>query len=438
MRFSRGRSGQGGGLGLWIGPLLVGLASCSGRPLFGDGGGTGDESTDTGDGSTGSDDASTAGEGEPPPPDGPVAREVDVLFVVDDTASMGEEQAALAGAVPAFVERLQASGADLRFGVTTTSFGHPFCTGEERGRLQLSSCRARIDEFIYETTSSHVDVSEVACESMCALEELEASQPWIEETDGVTNLENAVPLADALQCALPQGINGCGFEAPLESLLSAIGRSASESDPQYGFLRPDAVLAIVIVTDEVDCSHRLSAIFDDNRVFWTDPEANPTSAICWNAGVSCSGGPGRYDDCVPENYGQDGGAGEPDETSVLYPMSRYVESIRRIGEAKRARNPSQSVLVHVIAGVPPGYFRGEAEIVYSDSQSDPRFQEDYGIGPGCQSASGQAIPPVRLRAFAEAFEVEGYRGLSSVCNEDFTEPLVALADQIVARLPDPG
>jgi hypothetical protein len=79
--------------------------------------------------------------------------------------------------------------------------------------------------------------------------------------------------------------------------------------------------------------------------------------------------------------------------------------------------------------------------VYQDSPSgtalDPDFQTSYGIGPGCTSSVGEAVPPVRLKAFAEAFEVDGKRNLFSVCDDSYAEALRAIADLIRDRIKPP-
>src|SRR5262249_50027846 len=70
---------------------------------------------------------------------------VDVLFVVDNSASMGLEQAKLVEAMAGFVEALDEAAIDWRIGVTTTDDGNPWCgaTSPEAGKLQASSCRGR-------------------------------------------------------------------------------------------------------------------------------------------------------------------------------------------------------------------------------------------------------------------------------------------------------
>src|SRR5690606_36463172 len=97
-----------------------------------------------------------------------------------------------------------------------------------------------------------------------------------------------------------QGVSGCGFESQLESMYLSLVRAQNANEASYGFLRSNAILAIVFVTDEADCSYNKdwSEIFmkEGNRVFWSNPDANsPSSALCWNAGVQASCHPKDHD-----------------------------------------------------------------------------------------------------------------------------------------------
>lgn len=383
-----------------------------------------------------------------------VNKDVDILFVIDNSGSMAEEQATLAANFPSFISVLEADNvkANYRIGVTTTDNGNPWCTGGQGGALRLSSCRERLQEFIYAPgLPIEVNAQDVACNDVCphdtieilgsTTEEDDASspRPWIESIEGATNIGGGITPAEAFQCIGPQGINGCGFESHLESMFKALRRMETSSENQYGFLRRNAILSVVHVTDEADCSYvnERSSIFsaDGDKAFWSDPTANqPTSAVCWNAGVTCTGGPGMYTDCTSANFGEDGSIGVDDGSAVLHPVSRYVSLLNEKEADKQARNPNQEVLVGLIAGVPPGYARGEAEIVYQDSQADMQFQTDYGIGPGCESAAGKAIAPVRLKEFAEAFEVDGNPNIFSICNDDYSAALQAIADTIADQV----
>ncbi|MBC8069717.1 MAG: VWA domain-containing protein [Deltaproteobacteria bacterium] len=386
-------------------------------------------------------------------------RDVDILFVIDNSGSMAEEQATLARNFEQFIAVLERENvaANYRIAITTTDNSHvSFCTGTgaESGHFQLQSCLDRASEFIY-GNDEHFDE---ACESVCELPGLETSptptfedpesraRPWIERTGTRTNLPAAVTPAEAFACFGPQGIAGCGFESTLESMRRAFVRANVEDERSFGFVRPSALLAVVIVTDEEDCSARNDPEFaevwdpEGNKVFWSEPnrlEPGPTSEVCWFAGVECTGGPGAYDECHPVNRGIDGEPTDEDH-SVLYSVQRYIDFLQGMEDEKREIDSDAEVLVAVIGGVPSGYDRGEAEIVYRDGVGDDAdYQLQVGIGPGCKSAGGLAVPPVRLRAFAEAFQLGTRpedRNLYSVCEDDYAPALDEIAELIGRQL----
>jgi len=397
-----------------------------------------------------------------------VNKDVDILFVIDNSGSMGEEQRNLSENFGNFLSVLEADdvAANYRIGITTTDNNNPWCAGgsPEGGNLVLSSCRGRINEFITEGLAGPIDQS-AACLDFCpeaytnieikptktAKDNRNVPRPWIENINGVTNLPDIADLTttQALQCFGPQGINGCGFEQHLESMYLALIRANSSDQPSYGFLRDAAILSIVFVTDEVDCSYNNThdVIFiPANRqgsnpetlaAFWHDPSGvfdatatQPTSAVCWNAGVRCEGS-GIYSECNAVNLDEVGGVttdDAADEEAVLRPLSRYIELVEDLERDKQSFDSGQEVLVAAISGVPEGY--PGVDIVYSDSSgmaADPNFVANFGVGPGCVSSVAQAVPPVRLRDFAGAF---GEDNLFSVCSTDFGPALQSIADKI--------
>jgi hypothetical protein len=144
--------------------------------------------------------------------------------------------------------------------------------------------------------------------------------------------------------------------------------------------------------------------------------------VCWNAGTTCSGGPGTYTDCEPADLDVFGNLVAPataQDDAVLRPMSRYFARLEGLG---------RPVTVAALSGVPEGY--PAADIVYADSvdgtANDPNYQANFGIGPGCVSASAEAVPPVRLRALAERFAV-GDPLLYSICALDYGISLSQIA-----------
>ena len=62
-------------------------------------------------------------------------------------------------------------------------------------------------------------------------------------------------LADVFTCIAALGETGCGFEHQFAAILRALGADGSAPPAEnQGFLRPDAYLAIVMLTNEDDCS----------------------------------------------------------------------------------------------------------------------------------------------------------------------------------------
>ncbi len=383
-------------------------------------------------------------------------RKVDILFVIDNSGSMGEEQAVLAANFSAFVEVLERPevDADYRIAITTTDDGHAWCsgTGPEAGTLQLRTCRSHIDDFVFSPGSANeVDRIDEACLEVCpeALADLStlptevagdtSSRPraWLERSQGRSNVPQGVTTAQALGCWGPQGINGCGYESPLESMRKALLRSGVDGDPGQGFLRDDALLQVVFITDEADCSVTSAgfAAFDPDgtRTLWPDPDAAlPASAVCWNAGVSCSTASDGSTHCEPADLDAEGRATAATD-AMLHPVSRYLEVLEGIDMRKREINaggPSQ-VLVSVIGGVPSGY---DGRSLDYGPGSDPQFLDDFGVGAGCSSANGEAVPPVRLRAVAEAFTDEPGSNLFSICDADYKPALEEIAEILVEKL----
>ncbi|MBL8765420.1 MAG: VWA domain-containing protein, partial [Phycisphaerae bacterium] len=256
------------------------------------------------------------------------------------------------------------------------------------------------------------------------------------------NVEGVSSMVEAFQCYGPQGVSGCGFESHLESMYLALaGAKDANSQHNYGFLREKAILSVVFITDEADCSYNPAAkeIFTTNKVFWEDPLTDKASlsSTCWNAGVACTGS-GTYEECHAENYDLAGQPGASDAEAVLKPVGKYVEFLQGIEDAKQAFDGSQEVLVSLIAGVPIGYERGEAEIPYADAV-DADFQSMYGVGPGCVvgdpgDPAAAAVPPVREREFAEAFAVEDQRNLYSICQDDYSAALDAIANKLIKQI----
>ncbi len=348
-------------------------------------------------------------------------RAVDILFVVDNSGSMGGEQATLAQSFASFVDVLEGQqvGANYRIGITTTA-------GD--GVLRATSCRSRLDDFLFSWAFGDIDERQRGCLDHCAIDQIDLPDPWVEKSDGQTNLPPGLGMAEVLQCVGPPGINGPGYERTLESMHAAL------VDQTSGFIRNDALLAVIFVTDETDCSTDDETEYwlrNFGQVFWTTPD-RPTSGVCWQAGVTCLGGPGVYDDCVAEDKGQDGLPTMDEDEAVLYPVQRYIDVLTDIAAQKQLEGGQGEVLLALLGGVPLDYPE-TGVVVYADSPF-PDFNSEYGIGPGCGQGTETiqdppGIPPVRLQVLAEAFATEE-RNVFSICSDDYGVALSHIAEAI--------
>lgn len=381
------------------------------------------------------------------------SHEVDILIVLDNSSSMAEEQALLAANLEGMIHVLEADdiAADYRIAITTTDAGHPACPSStpERGAFMLTPCTSRLDEFVADGEGGPSDVRALACSDVCGLDAADLAilptttdedstprpRPWLEKINGRSNLPEGVDMADALRCFAPQGVAGCDFEMPLESMRQGLLRAKDATDPAYGFLRKDATLFVLFITDEDDCSPAPGAdeIFsaDGDKLFWSDADAKaPTSAVCWNAGVTCVGDPGGYNSCEVTNKDLAGTEGVADDDAVLQPLHRYAEVFDTIMADKLALDPTQRPLIGVVAGV-----NQNGNIAFADvGDSDPEFQQTFGIGPSCTGYSGipnrpiRATPPVRLRALQAAIGPGSIGAMYSVCDFNWTNALEPVAD----------
>lgn len=172
------------------------------------------------------------------------AAQVDILWVVDNSGSMCEEQLSLRENFDAFIEELDAIGADFQLAIVTTDMVDP----EESGRFQNVP-----DGVPGPSCNIAIDISE--CPSPDNGQEF---PPLILRSRDYQNEAGALDvqrLKRDFGCNATVGTQGDGFEMGLESAKEALS-PALLNGFNAGFLRPEAFLAIIFLTDENDCSDR--------------------------------------------------------------------------------------------------------------------------------------------------------------------------------------
>jgi hypothetical protein len=169
----------------------------------------------------------------------PAVVETDILFVVDDSGSMAAEQSRLATAFGSFITALGATPVqnDYQIGITTTSVDYPVCSVA----LDASgNCPGTVDvQTTFGGSPSGVPYPRGALVAA-------GSRPKLLRKGSPTLVADFV-------ANVAVGTSGSGKEQGLRALRYALEDRILDGT-NAGLLRPGARLAIVLVSDEDDCS----------------------------------------------------------------------------------------------------------------------------------------------------------------------------------------
>lgn len=184
----------------------------------------------------------------------------DVLLTVDDSGSMSDKQANLGSNFTGFIQYALAAGVDWQIGVTTTDDEAPFCPG-----LGLPCSGGEQGTMVGDMTNPRI---------------LTPSTPNVQSlfNSKITGL----------------GTNGSGTEMGFGGSLDAL-TPPKITNENAGFLRYDAALAIVVVSDAGDQSPQPFSYYY-NR-FLNIKGFNRASMFSFNAITTCPGSPGP--NCMP-------------------------------------------------------------------------------------------------------------------------------------------
>ena len=321
-------------------------------------------------------------------------RAVDLLFVVDNSNSMTEEQELLvAEAEILFRELIDPSSSDgaapvavedLHVGIVTTDLGAIACD-------TMGTCCAS-DEGMLQNVGRTEGCSPTYSAPDCSADRC----PWLthsEEHPDVGDETDSPPIWDDFACIATLGTGGCAEQQPLESTHLALSVQTGPGQPNEGFVRSDSVLATVYLTDEDDCSAQDLQLFNPTR-----EDLGPMNTRC---------------------------VLHPD---MLYPVAEYADMLRDL------RPFDDDVLVvAAITGVP---------IDGSWSPGDPieELRDLQRVNPenpnelmhSCMTDMGLAFPPVRLAEFVDSFGDAGILG--SICRDDWSDTMMSIARAIQSRM----
>ena len=351
---------------------------------------------------------------------------VDILLVMDDSASVADKVDQLKTELPHLLEAITTGESDgvsfppaksVHVAVTTTDMGGavipPSCTYEGQDGVFLQpgdrgvTCNMAYPGYLAYTAE-----------------------------DGASPMESAscVPLVFPDSASDTGWRHGCGYEQPLEATLKSVWPKADDSlmfrsgyghgdEKNAGFLRDNSVLVVVIVTDEDDCSITESDFLESPQNAKPQYANQPVSLRCYL---------------------------NPDK---LQAPARYIESLKNL------RPNNDNVIFALIAGVPPELvsddFRSHydfeapkqvdqyfADVLTASDMQEKTIEEDTMFGrlaPACtrmvDGSAYSATPPRRLVEVARGFGAQGVLG--SICANDFGNTtghiIRALAEKLTAN-----
>ncbi len=169
---------------------------------------------------------------------------LDILFVIDNSNSMREEQEGVARELTGFIDELKKGGgvpSDFNVGVVTTST-------YLNGRLGAQPFLVN-----FPLQSGHLrPVPEALADGGTDYDNLQGERLLLgTDTELLTKFDKLVR----------QGVDGSGQETPFEAvrlaLLTDLITTPREQGGNQGFLRDGARLLVVVLTDEDDCSEKV-------------------------------------------------------------------------------------------------------------------------------------------------------------------------------------
>ena len=343
-----------------------------------------------------------------------VNRNVDLLFVIDDSSSMRLSQDNLVRNFPVLMNALQnfpGGLPNIHIAVVSTDMG--------AGDGSIAGCDA---------TGGKNGIFQYTARGACTATGLNPGATFISDIGGVKNYSGN--LADTFSCIAALGEQGCGFEQPFAALKRALGADGQPAPAEnQEFLRPDAYLAIIMIGNEDDCSATAgSPLYDTAANSTLSSVLGPVANFrCNEFGHICDGVPPlriapnndvnatrAYSSCQPSD-----GAG------LLLSVSDTAARIKAL------KNDPGQVLVAAITGPPSPY---------TVQWKEPSISDEAGPWPliahSCTAADGSfADPAIRTTAFVNEFGANGL--LLPICDADFAPALHRVADLIIDHFAKP-
>lgn len=305
---------------------------------------------------------------------------VDILFVVDNSGSMKEEQEKLARNFGKFIDQLTSKDVgNYQIGIISTDMDDPL----QRGKLQ--------------------------------------GTPRIINRGNMT----ATQVIEAFKKNIQLGIKGTSYEKALDAMRAALSpQLLGDANGNQGFLRAGALLAIIFIGDEDDCSH-------NGKIAETELD----SEVCR----------------IPQSKTLiDKDTGNPVLDAKGQPVKGHMEFLTPVSEyIKHIESLNRDVIVAGMIGNPVAYKDAQNKVIIDPptgcrtdvecSSQANKHKCTYNTTStqkcgGCLSKDADAVPGFRMYELIKRFG--GSENWFPICGDDagFQQALLRFAGLIIDKL----
>jgi hypothetical protein len=336
-----------------------------------------------------------------------VNRDIDILFVIDDSPSMLDKQTNLKNNFPNFINVLNTIEGGLpnvHLGVVTSDLGTKGADDAQAGPSVGSGIGACLS-----SGGKNGNLQTNALVSGMFISDTKNS-------DGTRTTNYTGSLDAAFSAIASVGVNGCGFEQHLEAAKRALDNNPSNA----GFLRPNAYLALVFLQDEDDCSMAHSTLLGND----TGTLGPLQSFRCNRFGHVCQTG-GQNSDQMNQ-IGPKADCASNDNSAYLTKVSDYVDFFKGL------KSDPANVIVAAIAGPTTPY---EVELRPPPNGGTAIPQIAHSCSYNGANGPEVADPSVRLKQFLDSFPNRST--FSTICQQDLSGALVQIAQLLKVVLGSP-
>jgi hypothetical protein len=338
-----------------------------------------------------------------------VNRDVDILFLIDDSQSMKDKQDNLAANFPKFIEVLktiQGGLPNVHIGVVTSDLGAKGADGVTAGAVSGCANFGKAGNMQLFTANTLVSGGPFISD----IQPVDLTLPRSRNYTG--------KLEDAFALMAKAGATGCGFEQHLEAMKQALQPS---NVVNKGFLRDSAFLAVIFIADEDDCSMEHTTLLTPD----TSALGPQQSFRCTKYGILCDDSGSTT--TAMEQLGIKTKCHPNDASAYLTKVSGYVDFLKGLKSDPRKV---------IVAGI-----MGKTDPFKVEKRAPPNDPKTLftALAHSCSytGATGLEVadPPIRLKFFLDQFPNRST--FAQICQQDLSGGLQQIGDLLKTVIGNP-